>query len=586
MNSPFNIPDEYLQGFFKAGQNLMQALSSPLSAPMATLLAPATQASTPIAMPGSNAVVAPAGSAPLAELQMNYLQQQFALWAKMMAGAVAAEPVVSPDRGDRRFNAAEWRENPAYSLLKQVYLLNSRLIGDVVESADLDEATKHRLRFYSRQFVDAMSPANFPSTNPDVLKLALETRGESLQAGFKNLLADMNKGGLTITDEKAFEVGKNVAVSAGAVVFENELLQLIQYAPLTEQVATRPLVIVPPCINKFYILDLQPENSFVRFATEQGHTVFLVSWRNPDASCGHITWDDYVAQGAIKCIAVAREITGADQVNAVGWCVGGTILSSALAVLRAQGDKSVASLTLLTTMLDFREPGDLGVFIDEQGVSQREQTIGKGGIYKGSELGFVFQTLRANDLIWPNVINNYLKGKSPEAFDLLYWNADATNLPGPMYAWYMRNMYLENNLKEPGKLTVCDTPVDLGAIDMPSYVLATQEDHIVPWRSAYQTTQLVGGKSQFVLGASGHIAGVINPATKNKRSYWTGGKQGDDPEQWLASASETPGSWWNHWIKWLDPKGGKAIAARRKLGNRKYPVVEPAPGRYVKVRAE
>jgi polyhydroxyalkanoate synthase len=566
MSSPFNVPDEYLQGFFKAGQSLIGALATPPAGP--------------------NEIAAASSGAPLVELQRSYFQQQLSLWMRMMAGGATADPVASPDRSDRRFNAAEWRENPGYSLMKQAYLLNSRLITDLVEACELDEPSKHKLRFYSRQFVDAMSPANFATTNPDVLKLALETRGESLQSGFKNLLADINKGGLTITDEQAFEIGKNVAVSEGAVVFENELFQLIQYAPLTEKVATRPLLIVPPCINKFYILDLQPENSFVRFAVEQGHTVFLVSWRNPDASCAQVTWDDYVAQGAIKAIAIAREVSGADQVNTVGWCVGGTILSTALAILRAQGDKSVASLTLLTTMLDFREPGDLGVFIDEQGVSQREQSIGQGGIYKGAELGFVFQTLRANDLIWPNVINNYLKGKSPEAFDLLYWNADATNLPGPMYAWYLRNMYLENKLREPGKLTVCDTSVDLGAIDIPSYVLATREDHIVPWRSAYLTTQLVGGKSQFVLGASGHIAGVINPATKNKRSYWVGGQQGDDPEQWLASATEAPGSWWNHWIKWLAPKGGKAIAARRKLGSRTCPVIEPAPGRYVKVRAE
>jgi polyhydroxyalkanoate synthase subunit PhaC len=559
MNSPFNMPDEYVQGFFKAGQSLLQALT-PLQSP-------------------PNEIAAPARGAPLAELQVNYLQQQLALWARMMAGGASAEPQVAPERGDRRFNAAEWRDNPAYSLLKQAYLLNSRLISDVVEAADLDDPTKHKLRFYARQFVDAMSPANFAATNPDVLKAALESKGESVKAGFENLLADMRKGGLTITDESAFEVGKNVAVSEGAVIFENDLFQLIQYAPLTDQVAGRPLVIVPPCINKFYILDLQPENSFVRFAAEQGQTVFLVSWRNPDASCGHVTWDDYLAQGAMKAIEVARAVSGADKVNAVGWCVGGTILSSALAVMRARGDESVASLTLLTTMLDFRDPGDLGVFIDEQGVAQREQTIGQGGIYPGSELGFVFQTLRANDLIWPNVINNYLKGKSPEAFDLLYWNADATNLPGPMYAWYLRNMYLENNLRLPGKLTMCDTPVDLGDIDMPSYVLATQEDHIVPWRSAYQTTQLVSGKSQFVLGASGHIAGVINPASKNKRSFWTGGKQGDDAQAWLASATETPGSWWNHWIKWLAPKSGKTVAARKRLGNAKYKPIEAAPGR-------
>ena len=565
MNSPFNMPDEYVQGFFKAGQSLLQAL-------------------TPT--PRSPGEIAPPGRvAPLAELQLSYFQQQLALWTRMMAGAGAGEPLVTPERGDRRFNGAEWRENPAYSLLKQSYLLNSRLLTDIAEAAELDDATSHKLRFYTRQFVDAMSPANFAATNPDVLKAALESKGESVKAGFDNLLADMRKGGLTITDESAFEVGKNVAVSQGAVIFENELFQLIQYAPLTDRVASRPLVIVPPCINKFYILDLQPENSFVRFAVEQGQTVFLVSWRNPDSSCGHLTWDDYLAHGAMKAIEVALAVSGADKVNAVGWCVGGTILSSALAVLGARGDESVASLTLLTTMLDFREPGDLGVFIDEQGVSQREKTIGQGGIYPGAELGFVFQTLRANDLIGPNVINNYLKGKSPEAFDLLYWNADATNLPGPMYAWYLRNMYLENNLREPHKLTMCDTQVDLGAISMPSYVLATQEDHIVPWRSAYQTTQLVGGKSQFVLGASGHIAGVINPASKNKRSYWTGGKQGDDAQAWFASATETPGSWWNHWIKWVSPKAGEAVAARRKLGSKQCPVIEPAPGRYVKIKA-
>jgi polyhydroxyalkanoate synthase subunit PhaC len=573
MNSPFNMPDEYAQGLVKAGHSLMQAL---MGGPAAAVAPQSLAAST-----SADAARQPV----LAQLQLGYLQQQMTLWSRMMAGGLAGEPVVAPERGDRRFHATEWRDNPMYSLLKQSYLLNSRFLTDLVEAPDLDEATRDRLRFYMRQFVDSMSPANFAATNPDVLKLAIETKGESLKAGLANLQADLRKGGLTITDETAFEVGRNVAASAGAVVFENELFQLIQYAPLTDKVASRPLVIVPPCINKFYILDLQPDNSFVRFAAGQGQMVFLVSWRNPDASGGQLTWDDYVEHGAIKALDVARDIAGSDQVNALGWCVGGTILSTALAVLAARGDESVASLTLLTTMLDFREPGDLGVFIDEQGVRAREETIGRGGIYPGSELGFVFQTLRANDLIWPNVINNYLKGKSPEAFDLLFWNADSTNLPGPMYAWYLRNMYLENSLIVPGKLTACGEAVDLGRIDMPSYVLATQEDHIVPWRSAYLTTQLVGGRSQFVLGASGHIAGVINPASKNKRSYWTGGKHGDSAQAWLDSATETPGSWWSHWFKWLAPRTGKPVPARSKLGNRKYKVIEPAPGRYVKVRA-
>jgi polyhydroxyalkanoate synthase len=568
MAALFNMPDEFVQGFFKSGQSLIQSFTS-------------VRGDSPVGAANSMRL-------PLAQAQAHYWQQQMALWMGMLASASGKGqgPTVAPERGDRRFHAEGWRDSPWYSLLKQTYLLNSRLLDDMVESAEIDDREKHKLRFYARQFIDSMSPANFATTNPDVLKLALESNGESVKAGFANLLEDLRKGRISITDETAFEVGRNVATSQGSVVFENDLFQLIQYAPLTDEVATRPLLIVPPCINKFYILDLQPENSFVRFACEQGMTVFLVSWRNPDAAMSATTWDDYVESGAMKAIEVAKAITGADKLNAVGWCVGGTILSSALAVLRARGDKTVASLTLLTTMLDFSDPGDLGVFVDEQGVSQREQTIGQGGIYPGAELGFVFQTLRANDLIWPNVINNYLKGKSPEAFDLLYWNSDSTNLPGPMYAWYLRNMYLENNLRVPNRLTMCGTAVDLGQIDMPSYVLATQEDHIVPWKSAYRTTQLVGGKTQFVLGASGHIAGVVNPASKNKRSYWTDGSLGGDAEQWLTSAQAVPGSWWTHWMKWLKPHAGKPIPARTRLGNAKHKPIEPAPGRYVKARGD
>ena len=413
----------------------------------------------------------------------------------------------------------------------------------------------------------------------------LASNGESVKSGMALLVQDAVRGRISITDESAFEVGQHVAASKGAVVFENDVMQLIQYAPLTAKVAARPLLIVPPCINKFYILDLQPDNSFVRFACEQGLTVFLVSWRNPDAALEHLTWDDYVERGVMKAIDVASDIGRADRIHALGWCVGGTLLSSALAVERARGAERVASLTLLTTMLDFAEPGDLGVFLDEASVTQREMTIGRGGIYPGAELGFVFQMLRANDLIWPYVVDNYLKGKAPAAFDLLYWNADATNLPGPMLAWYLRHMYLENSLREPDRLSICGTPVDLGRLDMPTYVLATQEDHIVPWQSAYRTAGLVGGTCEFVLGASGHIAGVINPASKNKRSHWTGGTIGADPGQWLATANARPGSWWTHWAEWIRPQSGRQVPARRTLGNATYEPVDAAPGRYVKVRA-
>ncbi|MGY8630944.1 class I poly(R)-hydroxyalkanoic acid synthase [Bradyrhizobium sp. 14AA] len=570
MDRPFNMPDEFVDAFVKAGASLWRSWAS---ASVAT-----GDAETRSIMESPSRI---------AELQAEYLRRLYVLAEDAFKSSAGIESVtaVEPARGDRRFNGAEWRDNSLYSLLKQCYLLNSRYCIEMVEALDLDEKEKHRLRFFMRQFVEAMSPTNFVVTNPDAIKLATETEGQSLTTGLGNLMTDLGRGNLTITDEQAFEVGKDVAASKGAVVFENELFQLIQYEPATEQVAARPLLIVPPCINKFYILDLQPTNSFVRFAVEHGLTVFMVSWRNPDASCGHLGWDDYVEKGAMRAIEIARSISGADRVNVVGWCVGGTILSSALALLRTRGDETVASTTLLTTMLDFSEPGDLGVFVDEESVALREQTIGRDGIYRGAELGFVFQTLRSKELIWPNVVNHYLKGKPPERFDLLFWNADVTNLPGPMYCWYIRNMYLENNLRKPNRLMMCGTSVDLGRVDVPAYVLATMEDHIVPWRSAYRTTGLFSGDVRFVLGASGHIAGVINPASKNKRSYWLSNDRHEDPGAWLAAAQEKPGSWWNDWIAWLEPWAQDKLAARTQLGSNLYPPGEAAPGRYVKERA-
>jgi polyhydroxyalkanoate synthase subunit PhaC len=362
------------------------------------------------------------------------------------------------------------------------------------------------------------------------------------------------------------------------------LMQLIQYAPSTDKVHKRPRVIVPPCINKFYILDLQPDNSFVCHAVAQGHTVFLVSWRNAGPEQSRVTWDDYLEQGVMQAIEVALTISRADRVNTLGFCVGGTLLTSALAVMTSRGEDKVASLTLLTTLLDFSDTGELGLMVDEASVAQREKALANGGLLKGSELAQVFAALRANDLIWPYVINGYLKGQAPPAFDLLFWNGDDTNLPGPMYCWYLRNTYLENKLREPGATVQCGVPVDLGMVDMPAFLYASREDHIVPWQTAYKSTELLGGDLTFVLGASGHIAGVINPPAKNKRNYWVG-ELAPDANDWLEAARSEPGSWWPTWSAWLKTHAGAMVAAPKSAGNSKHAVIEPAPGRYVKAKA-
>ncbi|HEX7636350.1 MAG TPA: class I poly(R)-hydroxyalkanoic acid synthase, partial [Noviherbaspirillum sp.] len=431
-------------------------------------------------------------------------------------------------------------------------------------------------------------PANFLVTNPEAQQKIIETKGESLRKGITHMIEDMQKGHISQSDESAFEVGRNVANTEGAVVYENELFQLIQYKPLTETVFERPLLIVPPCINKYYILDLQPENSLVRYAVEQGHTVFLISWCNPDESLSHLTWDDYIEQGAIQAIKVAREITDQEQINTLGFCVGGTILSTALAVLYGRGENPVSGISLLTTLLDFSDIGVIEVYVDEAQVALREQTIGKGGLMPGRDFTSAFSSLRPNDLVWNYVKSNYLKGEDPPPFDLLYWNSDATNLPGPMFCWYLRNLYLENGLREPGKLSVCGAPVDLAAIDAPVFIYGSREDHIVPWTAAYESSKLLNskkkGRNRFVLGASGHIAGVINPPAKKKRSYWTNDKQPASADTWLKGATEHPGSWWTEWAKFLAEHAGGQVRAR-KFGNKKYTPIEPAPGRYVKVKA-
>ncbi|MFG6440825.1 class I poly(R)-hydroxyalkanoic acid synthase [Roseateles sp. LKC17W] len=524
--------------------------------------------------------------ATLAELQADYLKQAAALWNGSLGQGEA--PAVS----DRRFSAPEWRANPAASFMTQLYLLNGRTLQQMAAAVEADDKTRARIKFAVQQFVDAASPSNFLATNPEAQKLALDSHGETLARGLQQLWGDVQRGHVSQTDESAFEVGKNVATTAGTVVFENELFQLIEYAPLTPQMHARPFLLVPPCINKFYILDLQPDNSLIRYAVAEGHRVFVVSWRNPDESVKHLTWDDYVEQGAVQAIRVVQAISGQDQINTLGFCVGGTLLACALAVLAARGEQPAASLTLLTTLLDFADNGILDIFVDEASVRLREATLGpdspKGPqLLHGQELATTFSFLRPNDLVWNYVVGNYLKGEAPPAFDLLYWNGDSTNLPGPMYCWYLRHTYLQNELKVPGKLTVCGEKLDLSAIDCPVYIYGSREDHIVPWQAAYRNTQIFKGPRRFVMGASGHIAGVINPPAKGKRSHWIAKSTAlpADPEAWLQGATEHPGSWWTDWSAWLASHAGAMKPAPKTPGNRKYKAIEPAPGRYVKVKA-
>ncbi len=510
-------------------------------------------------------------------LQQAYVTEAAQLWNQ----GLGSQPAAS----DKRFAADAWSANPVAAYSAALYLLNARTLLGMVEAADTDEKTRARLRFAVEQWMAASAPSNFLALNAEAQKKAIETGGESIARGVQNLLKDIQQGHVSMTDESVFEVGRNVATTEGAVVYENDLFQLIEYKPLTAKVHERPFLFVPPCINKFYILDLQPENSLVRSLVEQGHRTFLVSWRNPDAALGDKTWDDYVADGALEAIRVVQEIAAAKQINALGFCVGGTILGTALAVLAARGEAPVASATLLTAMLDFSDTGVLDVFIDEPFVKFRESQLARGGLLKGQELASTFSFLRPNDLVWNYVVGNYLKGETPPPFDLLYWNSDCTNLPGPMFTWYLRNTYLENNLVKPGKCTVCGEKVDLRRVDLPVYIYGSREDHIVPIAAAYASTQVLPGKKRFVMGASGHIAGVINPPAKNKRSYWTNDKLAKTHGEWLKGAREHAGSWWPDWAAWLKPHAGKQIAAPKRYGSGPYKAIEPAPGRYVKAKA-
>ena len=522
------------------------------------------------------------------EVQADYLREAEVIWNRVLQPAVQGAPAIA----DRRFGGKAWLAQPGASFAAELYLLNARALTRLAHGLEADEKTKRRIEFAVLQFVDATSPSNFLALNPEALQKALETRGESLMQGMSHLWKDMQRGHVSQTDESAFEVGRNVATTEGSVVFENELFQLLEYKPLTAKVHERPILFVPPCINKFYILDLQPENSFIRYTVAEGHRVFVLSWKNAGEAIAQRSWDDYIEHAAIRAIALVQEISGQKKINTLGFCIGGTILSTALAVLAARGEKPAASMTLLTTFLDFSDTGILDIFIDEPGVRLREMTLGAespngGNLLKGQELATTFSFLRPNDLVWNYVVGNYLKGETPPPFDLLYWNSDGTNLPGPMYCWYLRNTYLENNLVVPGKTTVCGQPVDLGAIDIPSYVYASREDHIVPWKGAYRNVDVLSGSRRFVLGASGHIAGVINPPAKNKRSHWIGRGAAlpATADAWFEHATEHAGSWWPDWSAWLAEFGGKQAAAPKAPGNRTWKAIEPAPGRYVKEKA-
>lgn len=525
----------------------------------------------------------------LAQIQAEFSREWSLIASSARQGQLQAPP-------DRRFNNKIWASSPAALLGAHAYLLSAKAMNQLVDAAQVSDQVRDRLRFSVMQWVEAVSPSNFLATNPEVQQAVLETNGQSLFLGVSNLLNDIKKGRVTQCDESKFELGKNVGITEGSVVFQNPYMQVIQYSPKTAKVYKKPLLIVPPCINKFYILDLQPENSFVRYAVEQGFTVFLISWRNPVASdtdgIERADWGDYLQDGVLKAIEVAADISRQKQINALGFCVGGTILASALALAHSQGNEPVSSLTLLTTLLDFHDTGVLDVFVDELHAQTRERQLGAGGLLSARELGTTFSFLRPSELVWNYVVGNYLKGELPPAFDLLYWNGDGTNLPGPFFTWYFRNTYLENNLKVPGKVSIKGHPIDLTTLSMPAYIYGSREDHIVPWHAAYASTNVLRGPMRFVLGASGHIAGVINPPGKKRRSYWT--HEADylhtdmpgDPAAWFKDAAEIPGSWWPDWSAWLAKQSGTQVRAPTKQGNAHYVPLEPAPGHYVKVRAQ
>jgi polyhydroxyalkanoate synthase len=507
--------------------------------------------------------------------------------ATALAADQPSAAVIEPQPGDRRFANPAWTSNPYFAALKQAYLLSSKAVLDSIDQAEgVDEATRRRVKFFAKQFTDAMSPTNVPWFNPDVLEETVRTGGANFRRGMDNALEDArdNAGRPALVDESAFDVGKNVATTPGKVVFRNALIELIQYAPTQPRIYARPLVIVPPWINKFYILDLQPSNSFVKYATDAGRNTFVVSWRNPDASLAEMTWADYLKLGPIAAATVAAEIAGSSDVDAIGYCIGGTLLATALAYLARTGSTLVNSATFFAALVDFSDPGEVMAFLTEEALESIEQRMSEQGVLGGREMGDTFNMLRANDLIWGVAVNRYLLGKDAPAFDLLYWNSDATRIPRTIHSYYLRQMYVANNLVKPDALDVDGVPIDLGRIELDTYCVATQEDHIAPWRSVYAMTRLFGGATTFRLGASGHIAGIISPPSKKKAVWWgatPGAVNPADPDAWLAGAPKHDGSWWPDWTAWLAERSPEQVDAPAAPGSERHTPLADAPGTYV-----
>jgi polyhydroxyalkanoate synthase subunit PhaC len=534
----------------------------------------------------------------LAQAQMHMMWDYFSLWQatslKMLGMPI--EPVAAPKKGDNRFRDEDWEQHFLFDFIKQSYLITARHLREAVCCVDgLDEATQQKVNFFTRQYIDALSPSNFALTNPEVFRETMKSHGQNLIKGLDNLLQDLEAGDgqlrIRMTDTTAFELGKNVATTPGKVVFRNDLFELLQYMPSTAEVAKRPLLIVPPWINKYYILDLREKNSFIKWAVDQGHTVFVVSWVNPDEKLAAKSFDDYLQEGSLAAVNAVEKITGEKEMDVIGYCIGGTLMMGTLAYMAVKKDKRVASATFFTTMLDFSEPGELGIFLDPEAVAGIEERMKGKGYLDGAEMATTFNMLRANDLIWSFVVNNYLLGKQPFPFDLLYWNSDSTRMPAAMHSFYLRKMYLENKFKDAGGVELAGVPIDIRKVKTPCFFISTVEDHIAPWKSTFMGARLPSGPVHFVLGGSGHIAGIVNPPVANKYCYWvnavTDREMPENPDDFLASATQMPGSWWTHWQEWISAQpGGDVKVPARKPGDGGVKLLGDAPGSFVKLRLD